>query len=222
MTPDKAFYIKSNEDGTFKKNEMNSDFIDWKTKFYNILEIDETTADKSDIIQFNDKVFSKSDLSQETIEWLENYNKLSKAEQLSISSIPADLYNLYNFNVGEEPATDSNDTIWMNGITFTDLEPGAEIKKPDKINITNETNKFTYSINFSRTGLILEVGLVTTDGTEYVEEVVGGAGNGYFENLPLGEYYLIARNSGDYSNDANYKNGSVYYKATGVLNYKIE
>ena len=29
---------------------------------------DETTADKSDIIQFNDKVFSKSDLSQETIE----------------------------------------------------------------------------------------------------------------------------------------------------------
>ena len=46
MTPDKAFYIKSNEDGTFKKNEMNSDFIDWKTKFYNILETDETTADK--------------------------------------------------------------------------------------------------------------------------------------------------------------------------------
>ena len=25
---------------------MNSDFIDWKTKFYNILETDETTADK--------------------------------------------------------------------------------------------------------------------------------------------------------------------------------
>ena len=45
-TPDKAFYIKSNGDSTFEKNEVDSDFIDWKTSFYEILEIDNTTADK--------------------------------------------------------------------------------------------------------------------------------------------------------------------------------
>ena len=183
---------------------------------------EETPSDKNDTIQFNDKVFIKSDLSKETIEWIEKYNKLSKAEQLSISSMPADLYNLYDFNDGEVPATDGNDTIWMNGIVFTDLKPGGEIKKPEKISITSENNKFTYSINFSRTGLILDVGLIAIDGTEYVEEVVGGAGNGYFEELPAGDYYLIVRNSGDYVNDANYKNGSVDYNATGVLNYRIE
>lgn len=45
-TPDKAFYIKSNGDGTFKINEVDSDFIDWKTSFYEILEIDNATANK--------------------------------------------------------------------------------------------------------------------------------------------------------------------------------
>lgn len=48
----------------------------------------------SDTITFHDKTFNKSDLSQENIEWLEKYNSLSEDEQLAISSIPAELYEL--------------------------------------------------------------------------------------------------------------------------------
>lgn len=47
-TSDKSFYLQSNGDGTFIKNEMNSNYVDWKTRFYNILEIDDTTANKID------------------------------------------------------------------------------------------------------------------------------------------------------------------------------
>ncbi len=53
-------------------------------------------------ISFHDKTFNKSDLSQETIEWLENYNSLSEEEQLAISSIPADLYELCGYPTAED------------------------------------------------------------------------------------------------------------------------
>ena len=43
-------------------------------------------------IEFNGQSFSKSDLTEETLEWLEWYNSLSPEEQLAVSSIPADLY----------------------------------------------------------------------------------------------------------------------------------
>lgn len=43
-------------------------------------------------VEFNGQLFSKSDLTEETLEWLEWYNSLSPEEQLSVSSIPADLY----------------------------------------------------------------------------------------------------------------------------------
>lgn len=48
-------------------------------------------------VSFHDKTFNKSDLSQETLEWLEKYNGLTEVEQLSISSIPADLYKLCGY-----------------------------------------------------------------------------------------------------------------------------
>ena len=57
--------------------------------------------DAAEVIVFHDKVFNKSDLSEETIEWLENYNRLSEEEQLSISSIPAELYELCGYPMAE-------------------------------------------------------------------------------------------------------------------------
>lgn len=53
-------------------------------------------------ISFHDKTFNKSDLSQETIEWLEKYNSLSEEEQLAISGIPADLYELCGYPTAED------------------------------------------------------------------------------------------------------------------------
>ena len=57
--------------------------------------------DEKETILFHDKVFNKSDLPEETIEWLENYNSLSEEEQLSISSIPAELYELCGYPTAE-------------------------------------------------------------------------------------------------------------------------
>ena len=57
--------------------------------------------DAAEVIVFHDKVFNKSDLSEETIEWIENYNRLSEEEQLSISSIPAELYELCGYPMAE-------------------------------------------------------------------------------------------------------------------------
>lgn len=58
--------------------------------------------ESEETILFHDKMFNKSDLSQETIEWLEKYNVLSEEEQLAISSIPADLYELCGYPTAED------------------------------------------------------------------------------------------------------------------------
>lgn len=71
----------------------------------NVIYFVEFSIDKDELISFHDKTFNKSDLSEETIEWLENYNTLSEEEQLAISSIPADLYGLYGYpKVSDMPA----------------------------------------------------------------------------------------------------------------------
>ena len=48
-------------------------------------------------VHFHDKIFYKADLSQDTIAWLEWYNGLNETEQLSISYIPSDLYELCGY-----------------------------------------------------------------------------------------------------------------------------
>ena len=65
---------------------------------------DETSNGDANTIVFHDKTFSRSDLSAETLEWLENYNSLSESEQLSISGIPSDLYELCGYAEAGETA----------------------------------------------------------------------------------------------------------------------
>ena len=52
--------------------------------------IEENT--ENEVVEFHGQSFSKSDLTEETLEWLEWYNSLSPEEQLAVSSIPVDLY----------------------------------------------------------------------------------------------------------------------------------
>jgi len=59
------------------------------------------TADAADTVSFHDKTFNKADLSTETLEWLEKYNAMSEDEQLAISYIPADLYELCGYGEAE-------------------------------------------------------------------------------------------------------------------------
>ena len=48
-------------------------------------------------IRYLDRWYSRSDLSEETIEWLEWYNSLPEEEQLAVSSVPYDLYDLAGY-----------------------------------------------------------------------------------------------------------------------------
>lgn len=52
-------------------------------------------------VSFHDKTFNKSDLSQETLEWLDWYNSLTEEEQLSIDHIPSNLYELCEYPTAE-------------------------------------------------------------------------------------------------------------------------
>lgn len=60
---------------------------------------------EADTVQFHDKTLNKSDLSADTLEWLEKYNSLSREEQLAISSIPSDLYELCGYGKTENTET---------------------------------------------------------------------------------------------------------------------
>jgi len=61
-----------------------------------------TVRKESETIRFHDKIIRKSDLSGQTLEWLEWYNGLTEEEQLAISYIPADLYKLWGFGGTED------------------------------------------------------------------------------------------------------------------------
>ena len=50
-------------------------------------EIEETASQ----VQFGDRWIDAAALSQETLEWLDWYNRLSEEERLAVSAIPADL-----------------------------------------------------------------------------------------------------------------------------------
>lgn len=69
----------------------------------------EPVAPEEELITFGDKVFKVSDLSQETIEWLQKYNELSEAERLAISGIPAELYELCGYLTMEDMEVTVND-----------------------------------------------------------------------------------------------------------------
>ncbi len=49
-------------------------------------------------VYYNGMAYSKSDLSEETLEWLENYNNMNYIEQLSVSYMPYDLVSAQKNN----------------------------------------------------------------------------------------------------------------------------
>ena len=53
----------------------------------------EDTTVSENTVQFQGEEFDRSELSQETIEWLDWYNGLSEEEQLSVSSVPDELWD---------------------------------------------------------------------------------------------------------------------------------
>lgn len=60
-------------------------------------------------IRYLDQWYSRSDLSAETIAWLEWYNVLSAEEQLAVSSVPHDLYDLAGYGGRADVAVETVD-----------------------------------------------------------------------------------------------------------------
>ncbi len=53
-------------------------------------------------VTFHGRTIQRSNLSEDTLQWLERYNNLTEEEQRSISFIPADLRQLLDLGAGED------------------------------------------------------------------------------------------------------------------------
>ena len=62
------------------------------------------------IVRFHDKILKSSDLSEETLGWLSWYNELPEEDQLAVSFIPPELYDLCGYPFVEDvTAVQAND-----------------------------------------------------------------------------------------------------------------
>lgn len=62
-------------------------------------------------IRYLDQWYSRSDLSEETIAWLEWYNSLPEEVQLTVSSVPHDLYDLEGHGGGPDIVVETVDAV---------------------------------------------------------------------------------------------------------------
>lgn len=109
---------------------------------------------------------------------------------------------------------------WNDGIAFSQLEPGAEMTRPDKITMTGDFD-FSYALNYTPMGLTLTFGLRAEDDSEYCRETVGGAAHGTIPDVPAGTYQLFIRSGKDYSAFANYRENPDDYAAVGCINFLV-
>ena len=114
---------------------------------------------------------------------------------------------------------------WSDGISFVGLEPKEELLSTFEIILHAPYSTIKCTIGYARLGLKLSYGLIDSNGTEYILDVVGGTDKGTFEDIPAGTYRLLVRNS-DYSGVPAYEKPAEYpdvsFDATGVLLYKVE
>ena len=93
-------------------------------------------SNEPETVVFHDKVFNKSELSEETLEWLEKYNLLSTEEQLAISYVPSELRTAEGGEVAvdeyEIEKVDYPPMVMFNGVLYT-----ATSYSGDKENLTS-------------------------------------------------------------------------------------
>jgi len=151
-----------------------------------------TQTENTDTVQFHGDIFNKSNLSQETLKWLEWYNGLSESEQLSISSIPADLYKLCGYAEVENGETIARDNF---SIASSALFAGNYVSSEKTYMIEHEKHYLMYSMNWTPTGQSVHIGFMHKENnTMYLlDGVEGGSAAGTINtvNVPSGEYYVI-------------------------------
>ncbi len=77
--------------------EINTEGLDISTIILLSGECLELPDNEADTVQYLDKTLNKSDLSAETLEWLEWFNGLSETGQLSVSFVPHEILKLCGY-----------------------------------------------------------------------------------------------------------------------------
>ena len=86
--------FQSNDDFVGAKvYQFGDDIIVMIDDNYWLFEAINKKSSMGETVEFHGKLYNKADLSEETLEWLEWYNSLSSDEQLSINSVPNELYS---------------------------------------------------------------------------------------------------------------------------------
>ena len=105
----------------------------------------------------------------------------------------------------------------LNSITFSDLAPGQEEIYFSEYQILGDDAWFDYTITYERATMEVVIGLRAEDGTEYMEEITGGEGNGTIGGIPAGSYEVFVRNS---ENNNDYKDTTTEsLDITGAMNF---
>lgn len=101
-----------------------------------------------------------------------------------------------DMSVAEEIGiTQSDVRIELNSIAFSELAPGQEETYSSEYYIMVDDAWFDYTITYERAAMTVVVGLRSENGTEYSEEVTGGAEGGTIKGIPAGTYEVFVRNS---------------------------
>lgn len=92
----------------------------YDTNTYEVLKL--TAIDT--VVEFHGQLINKSDLSEETLEWLEQYNSLPAEDQLAINFIPPDLLDAIGISDGKdtEAAEDKSDQAENHDIARIDSD----------------------------------------------------------------------------------------------------
>lgn len=108
------------------------------------------------------------------------------------------IYSIYEEWLGDLNQSASSIAYdWQESLSFQDLEPGDETSHP-AIFLAGDGTSFTYHITYAWTGLTLEFGMRSLDGTrEYSQRVVGGDLEGTISDIPAGSYQVFVRNISD-------------------------
>lgn len=104
------FYVKGENAFTYEDRGSEA-YIIIDSTYYAVTNPSNPPIEKNtenDFIEFHGQLFNKSDLTEETLEWLDWYNSLSEDEQLSVSAIPSDLLEESGISAAEDTEATDN------------------------------------------------------------------------------------------------------------------
>ena len=115
---------------------------------------------------------------------------------------------------------------WQDGIVLQTLAPGEEVRSSFEIVVEEDNSTLLISIGWARSGLYLEYGICSEDGTKYFQEKAGGYSRLQIDDIPAGTYRLYVKNSDAYHGLPSYEDPQlreeVGYNADGVMLYALK